>query len=111
MVMTIEVRVPATSANLGPGFDVLGLALGLYNEILYEEADRVAVSVEGEGAEGLDTGADNVVSRGARSDAAEPGPTFRVDPGPSARIACHAASGECNQITRNIFPRCDGRSR
>ncbi len=63
--MTIEVRVPATSANLGPGFDVLGLALGLYNEILYEEADRVAVSVEGEGAEGLDTGADNVVSRGA----------------------------------------------
>ena len=64
--MTIEVRVPATSANLGPGFDVLGLALGLYNEILYEEADRVAVSVEGEGAEGLDTGADNVVSRGAR---------------------------------------------
>jgi hypothetical protein len=35
----IEVRVPATSANLGPGFDVLGLALGLYNDIAYEEAE------------------------------------------------------------------------
>ena len=33
--MIIDVRVPATSANLGPGFDVLGLALGLYNDIAY----------------------------------------------------------------------------
>lgn len=63
--MTIDVRVPATSANLGPGFDVLGLALGLYNDIVYEEADRVVVAVEGEGAGRLDTGADNVVARAA----------------------------------------------
>jgi homoserine kinase len=48
----IDVRVPATSANLGPGFDVLGLALGLYNDIAFEEADRVTVTVEGEGADG-----------------------------------------------------------
>lgn len=33
----ITVKVPATSANLGPGFDTLGLALGLYNEIDFEE--------------------------------------------------------------------------
>jgi homoserine kinase len=63
--MSIDVRVPATSANLGPGFDVLGLALGLYNEIAYEEADRVSVTVEGEGAGQLDTGAGNVVARAA----------------------------------------------
>jgi homoserine kinase len=63
--MSIDVRVPATSANLGPGFDVLGLALGLYNEIVYEEADRVSVTVEGEGAGRLDTGAGNVVARAA----------------------------------------------
>jgi homoserine kinase len=63
--MSIGVRVPATSANLGPGFDVLGLALGLYNEIVYEEADRVSVTVEGEGAGRLDTGAGNVVARAA----------------------------------------------
>ena len=63
--MSIDVRVPATSANLGPGFDVLGLALGLYNEIAYEEADGVSVTVKGEGAGRLDTGAGNVVARAA----------------------------------------------
>ncbi|WP_352418977.1 homoserine kinase [Proteiniborus sp.] len=33
----IKVKVPATSANLGPGFDTLGLALNLYNTFLFEE--------------------------------------------------------------------------
>lgn len=33
----IEVSVPATTANIGPGFDVLGLALGLYNTVRLEE--------------------------------------------------------------------------
>lgn len=35
----INIRVPATSANLGPGFDTLGIALDLYNEFQFEEAD------------------------------------------------------------------------
>lgn len=35
----IRVRVPATSANLGPGFDSMGLALGLYNEFEFEEIE------------------------------------------------------------------------
>ncbi len=64
--MRVRVRVPATSANLGPGFDVLGLALALHNEVTLEEAEAVAVSVEGEGAGRLPAGADNVVARGAR---------------------------------------------
>jgi homoserine kinase len=58
--------VPASSANLGPGFDALGLALALYNEVVIAESDDVLVSVEGEGAGRLQTGADNVVARGAR---------------------------------------------
>ena len=33
MTDTVRVRVPATSANLGPGFDALGLALSLYDEV------------------------------------------------------------------------------
>ena len=33
----IKIRVPATSANLGPGFDSLGIALGLYNIFSFEE--------------------------------------------------------------------------
>jgi homoserine kinase len=61
-----HVRVPATSANLGPGFDALGLALALYNEVEATEADGVSVTVEGEGTGHLPTGADNVVARGAR---------------------------------------------
>jgi len=64
--MPVIVRVPATSANIGPGFDVLALALGLHNEVTAEESDRVAVVVEGEGAGALPTGADNVVARAVR---------------------------------------------
>ncbi len=50
----ITIRVPASTANLGSGFDVLGLALGLYNTIEMETTSRgVEVTVEGEGAERL----------------------------------------------------------
>ena len=34
--MKVKVKVPATSANLGPGFDVAGLALTLYNTFTFE---------------------------------------------------------------------------
>jgi homoserine kinase len=52
----VTVRTPATSANLGPGFDSLGLALALYDEVTVEATDDghgdgvVEVVVEGEGA-------------------------------------------------------------
>ena len=46
----VRVRVPASTANLGPGFDALGLALALHNEVIAEESDAVAVTIEGEGA-------------------------------------------------------------
>lgn len=47
---TIRVRVPATSANLGPGFDALGLALDLWNETTFDVADSDELAAEGEGA-------------------------------------------------------------
>ncbi len=59
--------MPATSANLGPGFDVLGLALALHNEVILEAAAGVSVSIEGEGAGHLDRGEGNLVVRGVRS--------------------------------------------
>jgi homoserine kinase len=62
----VHVRVPATSANLGPGFDALGLALALHNEVVAREADGVRVAVQGEGAGRLSSGGDNVVARGVR---------------------------------------------
>ena len=66
LVVRVHVRVPATSANLGPGFDALGLALALYNDVEASEADSVSVTVEGEGAGNLPVGADNIVARGVR---------------------------------------------
>jgi len=62
----VHVRVPATSANLGAGFDALGLALALYNEVTATEADGVTVALEGQGSGRLPTGGDNVVARGVR---------------------------------------------
>lgn len=51
----VIVEVPATTANLGAGFDVLGLALDLTNEIHLEERDEpgVLVTIAGEGADTL----------------------------------------------------------
>ncbi len=48
----VRVRVPATSANLGPGFDALGLALALHDEIEVRALGAAATTVEviGEGA-------------------------------------------------------------
>jgi homoserine kinase len=46
----VTVRVPATSANLGPGFDALGLALGLHDVVQARIiADGVAIKVSGAG--------------------------------------------------------------
>jgi homoserine kinase len=50
----VRVRVPATSANLGPGFDACGLALGLYDDVVVRVADAgLRVDIAGEGAETL----------------------------------------------------------
>src|SRR5258705_6224273 len=48
---SVAVRVPATSANLGPGFDALGLALTIYDDVRARvSAGGVTVAVSGEGA-------------------------------------------------------------
>ena len=62
----VRVRVPATSANLGPGFDALGLALRWYDDVVLElHDDGVVVDVTGEGADAVDRGAANLVVRAA----------------------------------------------
>jgi homoserine kinase len=43
---TVVVRVPATSANLGPGFDTLGLALSVYDELTVTELEGDALEIE-----------------------------------------------------------------
>ena len=62
----VSVRVPATSANLGPGFDALGLALRWYDDVVLElHDDGVVVDVTGEGADAVDRDAANLVVRAA----------------------------------------------
>jgi len=64
--LRVRVTVPATSANCGPGFDALGIALRLYNEVELQEAAGVAVEIAGEGADRLPRDEHNIVVRGAR---------------------------------------------
>jgi homoserine kinase len=59
----ITVRVPATSANLGPGFDCFGLALDLCNEVTVDTGAEPGVTWEGEGADELPTDGSDMVSR------------------------------------------------
>lgn len=63
----ITVCVPATTANLGPGFDVLGLALNLYNYVKMEirEQDMV-IEVTGEGKDSIPTDRENIVFKAAQ---------------------------------------------
>ncbi|WP_043616320.1 homoserine kinase [Nonomuraea candida] len=65
---TVDIRVPATSANLGPGFDALGLALGLHDdvEVTLTGERGVHVTVEGEGAGEVDSGEGHLVVRAMR---------------------------------------------
>ncbi len=61
--MKILVKVPATTANLGPGFDALGLALNLWNETEFIATDdkQIILSIDGEGAGKLPTDANNPI--------------------------------------------------
>lgn len=61
--MRLLARVPATSANLGPGFDCFGLALDLCNEVVVDTGAEPGVSWEGEGADELPTDGTDLVSR------------------------------------------------
>jgi homoserine kinase len=59
----IKICVPATSANLGPGFDCLGLALDVWNEVAFTPAEKLTHHVTGEGAEKLNKGSRNLLTK------------------------------------------------
>lgn len=59
--MTWTLRVPASSANLGPGFDAIGLALGIYLECRFSNSEHVSIEVTGRDAATISTGADNLI--------------------------------------------------
>ncbi|MBV9487102.1 MAG: homoserine kinase [Frankiaceae bacterium] len=69
----LRVRVPATSANLGPGFDSLGLALALYDDVVVRVMDEpgLHIDVAGMGAASVPRNARNLVVKSMKA-------TFRV---------------------------------
>ena len=67
MKRRVSVSVPATSGNIGPGFDVLGLAIDVRNEVVAEflPAGRSAeILVDGEGADAVPRDRSNIIFRG-----------------------------------------------
>jgi homoserine kinase len=74
----VTVRVPGSTSNLGPGFDTLGLALGLYVEVSAEVCDGpddegACIEVEGEGVAELPRTRENLVYRAYRLAASREG--------------------------------------
>lgn len=65
--MKVHVKVPATTANLGPGFDALGLALNLWNEadFVCTTDNKITLTVSGEGEGKLPLNAENAVAEAA----------------------------------------------
>ena len=56
-----EVRVPATSANLGPGFDALGMALSIYLEVRFRPAEELSIRATGRDAGLISTAENNLI--------------------------------------------------
>jgi len=59
----VKVHVPATSANMGPGFDSLGMALDIWNTLTVERSDKFEMIIEGQGEEDLPRNESNLVCR------------------------------------------------
>ncbi|MEN6481715.1 MAG: homoserine kinase [Anaerolineaceae bacterium] len=88
MPSSVSVRVPASTANLGPGFDCLAAALDLWNETYVEiGGNQTVVSIEGEGAGQLPEDENNLLVQSAHAFARQMGQ--RLPPG--LRIRCKNA--------------------
>ncbi|KAJ9437182.1 Homoserine kinase [Diplonema papillatum] len=61
---SVTVRVPATSANLGPGYDVLGISLDIWQEVTVERAEKFSMHQEGEGSDKVPTDKTNLIIKG-----------------------------------------------
>jgi len=63
----ISLKVPATTANLGPGFDTLGMCLDMYNYIAMDETGNdLIIEVEGDGTEKIPKDASNLAYKAAK---------------------------------------------
>ncbi|RKT85659.1 homoserine kinase [Saccharopolyspora antimicrobica] len=86
-VSAVRVKVPGSTANLGSGFDALGMALSLYDNVFAQVVDgppgSASVQVEGEGAGSVPTDERHLVVRVVHKTLAELG-----FPAPALRLHC-----------------------
>jgi homoserine kinase len=82
--MAVTLRVPASSANLGPGFDALGLALGVYLECRFRRSDTLQITVSGRDANSIPTTEENLIWQTALTVATDVGETL-----PPVELAIH----------------------
>jgi homoserine kinase len=64
---SVTVQVPATSANMGAGFDTIGMAVEMWNEVTLTRANKFSVTVEGEGADDVPRDESNLVVVGVKT--------------------------------------------
>lgn len=76
--MKFQLRTPGSTANLGPGFDALGLALSIYNSLTIEttSAPGFIIEIEGEGTDILTTDTTNLFYQSAQVTAQKAGKTL-----------------------------------
>jgi homoserine kinase len=80
----VRVRVPASSANLGPGYDSFGLALGRHDVVTAGRSqDGIRIEVSGVGADSVARTSDNLVARAAAAGFAALG-----EPAPPLALTC-----------------------
>lgn len=63
----VTVKVPATTANLGPAFDCVGMALDLFNSVTLTVSDKQSFAISGEGEKFLPKSADNRIYKAIQS--------------------------------------------
>jgi len=61
----IKIKVPATTSNMGPGFDSIGMALDIWNTVTIQLSDLPIVSIKGSGEDNLPADENNLVYRAA----------------------------------------------
>jgi len=77
---SVTVRVPATSANVGPGYDCIGIAVDLWSEVTVSRAEKFEITAEGEGAKEMPKDFSNYMVVGCKAAfeaAGKPLPTLK----------------------------------
>ncbi|GAX12957.1 homoserine kinase [Fistulifera solaris] len=64
---SVTVRVPATSANMGPGYDTIGMAVDLWSEVTVSRSDKFQITGEGDGANEMPKDESNYLVLGCKA--------------------------------------------